>query len=287
MRRRLPAHKVMLFIQERGRWKRVKLQVLIATMHQMDFSLVQRMNLQCDAILANQAERTCAESRAYPFGNVQMISTKTRGVGVNRNLALEAAEAEYVLFADDDVTYFNEAPQRVLAEFESHPDADVLIFGMDYTKEDVVIERRRPGNKRRYLWNSMRFGAASVAVKLKSIYSCGIRFNTDFGGGCIYGSGEDNLFLRDCFANGLRVYSTNVVLGACRKDSSTWFSGCNDKYFYDKGALMTYLFPRFRHLAAIYFAVRVKKQTDIDCARRIKLMLAGVRGGKRLEPYRP
>ena len=38
-------------------------------------------------------------------------------------------------------------------------------------------------------------------------------------------------------------------------------------------------------LAALYFAVRVKKQTQIPCRKRIRLMLAGVRGGKRLEPY--
>lgn len=265
----------------------MKLQVLVATMHQTDFSLVRKMNLQCDAIIANQASRDDVESCTYPFGNVQLISTKTRGVGINRNLALEAAEAEYVLFADDDVTYSDGMPQRVLAEFDAHPDADVLIFGMDYTKNGAIIERRRPGNRRRHLWNSMRFGAASMAVRLQAVRDCGIRFSTYFGGGCIYGSGEDNLFLKDCFVNGLRVYSTNAVLGVCRKDSSSWFSGCNEKYFYDKGALMTYLFPHCRHLAALYFAIRVKKQTGICCLRRIKLMLAGVRGGKRLEPYRP
>ena len=265
----------------------IKLQVLVATMHQTDFSLVQRMNLQCDAIFANQAAYAGVENRAYPFGNVKMISTKTRGVGINRNLALETAEAEYVLFADDDVTYFDGMPQRVIAEFDARPDADVLIFGMDYIKNGAVIERRRPGNKRRYLWNSMRFGAASIAVRLQAVRACGIRFSTYFGGGCLYGSGEDNLFLKDCFVNGMRVYSTNTVLGICRKDGSTWFLGCNEKYFYDKGALMTYLFPHFRHLAALYFAIRVKKQTDIGCLNRIKLMLAGVRGGKRLEPYRP
>ena len=265
----------------------MKLQVLTATMHQTDFSLARRMNLQCDAILANQTEHTCVESCAFPFGIVQMISTKTRGVGVNRNLALEAADAEYVLFADDDVTYFDGMPQRVLAEFEARPDADVLIFGMDYTKEGTVIERRRPGDQRRHLWNSMRFGAASMAVRLQAVRSCGIHFSTYFGGGCLYGAGEDNLFLRDCFTNGLRVYSTNTVLGVCRKDASTWFSGCNEKYFYDKGALMTYLFPHLRHLAALYFAVKVKKHTEIGCLKRIKLMRAGVRGGKRLEPYQP
>ena len=32
----------------------ITLQILVAAMHQTDFSLVEKMNLQCDAILANQ-----------------------------------------------------------------------------------------------------------------------------------------------------------------------------------------------------------------------------------------
>ena len=277
-----------LFYDRGGKQKQmITLQILVAAMRQTDFSLVEKMNLQCDAILANQTDCNACEKHRYPFGNVQMISTDTRGVGVNRNIALEAAEAEYILFADDDVTYADGMPQKVIAEFHSHPDADVLIFGIDYTKNGRVTEQRRPGNKRRHLWNSMRFGAAVTAVKLSAIRSAGIRFNPYFGGGCIYSSGEDTLFLKDCICNGLKVYSTNTVLGRCSKDTSTWFTGCNEKYFYDKGALMNYLFPHFRCLAALYFAIRVKKQTDLNCLKRIQLMMAGVKGGKKLEPYKP
>ena len=265
----------------------VDLQVLVATMHQTDFSLVKKMNLTCDTILANQTDHNSFCERVYPFGSVKMISTNTRGVGVNRNIALEAAEAKYVLFADDDVTYADGMPEMLLAEFKAHPNADVLIFGIDYTKNGVVTEQRRPGNKRRHLWNAMRFGAAVTAVKLSAVRVPEIKFNPFFGGGCVYSSGEDTLFLRDCIHKGLKVYSTNAVIGSSRKDTSTWFTGCNEKYFYDKGALMNYLFPHFRYLAALYFAIRVKKQTDIVCYKRIKLMLAGVRGGKRLEPYQP
>ena len=124
-----------------------QLQVLVATMHQSDFSLVEKMNIACDAILANQTDHNAVSEQVYPFGTVRMISTDTRGVGINRNTALDAAEAEFVLFADDDVTYADGMPERLLSEFAAHPDADVLIFGIDYTKNGVVIERRRPGSR--------------------------------------------------------------------------------------------------------------------------------------------
>ena len=72
-----------------------QLQVLVATMHQSDFSLVEKMNITCDAILANQTEYNAVSEQVYPFGTVRMISTDTRGVGINRNTALDAAEAEF------------------------------------------------------------------------------------------------------------------------------------------------------------------------------------------------
>ena len=59
-------------------------------------------------------------------------------------------------------------------------------------------------------------------------------FFQNFGGGCIYSSGEDSLFLKACFERGLKVYSNAYVLGSCCKDVSSWFRGFNEKYFYDK-----------------------------------------------------
>lgn len=247
---------------------------------------MEKMNLQCDAILANQTGKNFIEEREYPFGTVKMISSDTHGVGYNRNIALDAANADYILFGDDDVTYFDGIPEIIISEFESKPKADILFFGIDYTKNGVVVERRRPGNKRRYIWNSMRFGAAVIAVRLNALRRKNVIFNTNFGGGCIYSAGEDTLFIRECFLKGLRAYSSDTVLGTCRKDTSTWFNGCDEKYFYDKGALMPYLFPHFSYIAALYFAIRVKKPTEIRCSQRIKLMFSGVDGGKKLEPYK-
>ena len=72
-----------------------KLQVLLATMNQTDLSIVDKMNLRCSAVIANQADRE--EIRTE--GHVKMITTGTRGVGLNRNIALLAADGDILLFA--------------------------------------------------------------------------------------------------------------------------------------------------------------------------------------------
>ena len=259
-----------------------KLQVLVATMHQEDISLVEKMNIHCDAVIANQADR----NEILTENGVTIITTNTRGVGLNRNIALLAADAEILLFADDDVVYFDDMAQKVVAAFDENPKADVLVFGMDITQNGQVTERRRLKNGRLGVWNSMRFGTYRIAARRSRLLQHNIMFNQNFGGGCPFSSGEDSLFLKACFDAGLKVYGHEYVLGTCAKDTSTWFVGCNEKYFYDKGVLMRYLFPSIPRIMAVYFGIRFKRQTQLPAAKRVNLMLHGVRGGKNMEQYR-
>lgn len=258
-----------------------RLQVLVATMHQKDLSIVEKMNIRCGAVIANQADR----NEFLAEGDVKMITTATRGVGLNRNIALLAADGDILLLADDDVVYHDDMAQSVAAAFRENPQADVLVFGMDIVKNGAVTEKRHLKTRRLHVFNAMRFGTYRIAVRREALLRANIMFNQNFGGGCPFSAGEDSLFLKACFDRGLKVYAHEYVLGTCAKDTSTWFVGYNEKYFYDRGVLMRYLFPRMPHLMALYFAVRFKRTTDIPAGRRIRLMLEGVRGGKHMRQY--
>ena len=258
-----------------------RLQVLVATMHQKDLSIAEKMNIRCGAVIANQADR----NEIQVEGDSKIITTTTRGVGLNRNIALLAADADILLFADDDVVYYDDMAQSVVTAFQENPKADVLVFGLDIVKNGCIIERRRLKKRRLHVFNAMRFGTCRIAVRREALLRANIMFNQNFGGGCPFSSGEDSLFLKACFDRGLKVYAHEYVLGTCAKDTSTWFVGYGEKYFYDKGVLMRYLFPRVPHLMALYFAIRFKRETDIKVGRRIRLMLEGVHGGKSLQQY--
>lgn len=258
-----------------------KLQVLLATMNQNDLSIADEMNLRCGAVIANQAgweETVCREG-------IKMITTATRGVGLNRNIALLAADADIVLFSDDDVVYNDDMEEAVLAAFRENPRADVLIFGMDMVKGGKITERRSGKKRRLRVWNAMRFGTYRIAARRGALLRENIFFHQQFGGGCPFSAGEDSLFLKACFDRGLKVYAHDYVLGRCRKDSSSWFVGYNEKYFYDKGVLVRRLFPRMYGLMGAYFALRFKRKTDIGPAKRLKLVYAGIRGGKTMKTY--
>ena len=75
-----------------------KVEVLVACMNQKDDSLYQKMNLQTDAVLANQCdEYSYREFVQEDNSVVKLISTADRGVGKNRNKALLNSTGEYLM----------------------------------------------------------------------------------------------------------------------------------------------------------------------------------------------
>ncbi len=263
----------------------MKLQVLVATMGQQDTTIAEKMNIRCDAVIANQAEDDGVLYADTVGGKVKMITTPTRGVGLNRNIALAAADGDILLMADDDVVYREDMPQQVLDTFAAHPEADLIVFGMEMVKDGAVFETRTEPWHRLRPWNAMRYGTYRIAVRRTALVDRNITFHQRFGGGCPFSAGEDSLFLKNCLDRGLRAYAHPYVLGACCKDTSSWFVGYNDKYFYDKGVLVRHLFPRTAYIMALYFGACFKRETTVGLLKRLRLVYAGVRGGKRMTPY--
>lgn len=252
-------------------------EVLVATMGQKDLSQYRRMNLRCDTLIANQCDRWQLEEEHHDFGRVRMLSSDTRGVGRNRNLGLAAAEGDIILFADDDIVYYDSTLQGVKDAFRELPDADVICFSIDMTRNGEVFDRRRSPVKRLHLWNALKYGTCRMAVRRAALEKHNIHFSTIFGGGCVYGSGEDSLLLRDCFRVGLRVYSHSYVLGACSTDSSTWFSGYNEKFMFDKGAWVACAFPGCKHLIKWYFIRKFSQKSELSTGDVIRQFNAGIR----------
>lgn len=264
----------------------MKIEVLVAAMQQKDLSLHNHMNLKCDVLIANQCDEWRFDEEEFDYGRVRMISSRTRGVGKNRNYAISLAEGDILLFADDDIVYYEEDLKGVKKAFEELPDADVILFEIDMTKNGEVFDRRRCNLKKLSWWNSMKFGTCRMAVRKDSILKNSINFSTLFGGGTVYGSGEDSLFLLNCFHAGLRVYSYPYVLGACAKDSSSWFEGFNEKYFHDKGAWLSSAFPKSKHILKWYFITRYRKKTELSVKDILRQMNEGIRSYKTLKKFK-
>ena len=130
-----------------------RFQILCVTMHQKDFSKIKEMNIHSDVVFANQCDETRYDTLEFEGHRAEMISTATRGVGINRNLAQSYSSGDICLIADDDLTYHDDVEQVVLGEFAAHPDADVFIFHLDTTdpvrKQNRYAETRKRSEERR------------------------------------------------------------------------------------------------------------------------------------------
>ena len=86
----------------------MKLEVLLSTMHQSDYSLLDKMNIKSDVIVVNQCDENEISQFDYNGYNVKWMSLKERGIGLSRNTALMRSEADSLLFADEDSVYDND-----------------------------------------------------------------------------------------------------------------------------------------------------------------------------------
>ncbi len=243
--------------------KELSLQVLIAAMNQTDFSLVRSMNINADCVMANQTNNASGGDFEIQNHNVVVINSTLVGIGANRNLALDNATADIVLFADDDMVYADNMVEGVTDAFAKNPKADVIIFGCTETDSsgEVVMEYSHK-NRRKFFANSLKFPAYVIAARRKKLKRKKVRFSCMFGPGSAYGFGEDTVFLADCFKKGLRVYSSDFNIGTSTKELK-WFEGYNDKFFFTKGAIYKCIFGKAAPIMSIYYAKKYSKITGI------------------------
>lgn len=267
--------------------KNDKIQVIVATMHQKDFAKIDEMKIKSDVVFANQTDETSYTEKKFNEFTAQIISTHTRGVGINRNLGLQYASGDILLIADDDMVYADNYAETVKSAFEKLPDADAIIFNIETIGADMG---RRLNNKisRVRIHNCLNYGAARIAVRRNSLIRDRIFFSTCFGGGTMYSAGEDSLFICDMLRNGFKIYTYPATIASVDQTSSTWFSGYNEKFIYDKGAFFGAAFGKNAPLMCLQYIIRHKNicnNANLRFKKAFALMLKGAKNYKKLQKY--
>ena len=261
-----------------------RLEVLCVTMHQKDFSIIEKMNIHANVVFANQCDHTSYDEFDFEGHTAKMISTQTRGVGINRNMTLTYATADICLLADDDVIYNDNLEQIVVSEFENHPDADVFIFHLDSNDSVRTLKKF----SKTHHWNRVRglpFGGVRIAFRLSAVRKANVWFSTLFGGGCQFSSGEDSIFLTDLRRAGLRFYVSKETIGSVSFAESSWFKGYDTKFYYGKGAFYQAIHPRTKYAWMLYFLLRTHNKKEVKAIEKLKWMKNGMKGYMALLSY--
>lgn len=250
-------------------------QILVSTMMQSDRSILKKMNLHSDSIIINQCDKHGIDVFEHEGFKSTIYSFKERGVGLSRNSALMRATADIIEFADDDMIFTDSHREDVLREFEKHPEADAILFSLESTNpKRPLLPIRRFARVRSK--EALKYGCARLAVRREKVLYHNISFSLLFGGGAKYGSGEDTVFLQDCLKAGLKIYKSPVLVAKVSQETSTWFKGYDDQYFFDKGALFAAALPHMCHIYALLSAV--KKGGSIKTTiKRFRLYETGIK----------
>lgn len=272
------------------------LQILVSAVDKDPAVLVEKMNLQTDAVIVDQLlsaeakeklgiEEPCIEDKKYGDLNIKEIYSFDKGVGLSRNTALENSieDAEFIQFGDDDIVYDIGYPELVIKEFDAHPEADILLFNV---KAQEGRETYWNTDFAKVSWyNYGRYPAYAICARRKKLLESGVKYSLLFGGGATYMNGEDSLFLHDCLGKGLAIYRTNVVIGHETKGESTWFKGYTEKFYFDRGVLYHFLYGKMAKIWGFRFLFKNRKEMcrEYGFLKSLGILFKGIRHGKSID----
>lgn len=138
--------------------------------------------------------------------NIRVINSYKTGLSNSRNLAVKNAKGEICLLTDDDVEFLPNFETIVLSSFAKLNYASVMQFKIDTFCGKSY--KKYPKTSKRLLTNKdiQRASSIEIAFKRRDIQESNIKFNTLFGLGSYFTSGEEYLFLKDILRVGLHVY---------------------------------------------------------------------------------
>lgn len=251
---------------------KLKIEVLISTMNQIDLSLLDKMNIKSNAIIANQAFSNKAIETTLAKNEIKMITTNLRGVGKNRNIGLFFSKADICILADDDEVFENDYLEQVSQAFLNNPEVDIFIFNVE---SENNLFRVNTKIKKVKIYNLLNYGAVRIAFRRETIIKSNITFSLVFGGGTYFGSGEDTLFLLDAYKSNLKIYAHPYKIARLNNGESSWFTGYNERYFYDKGKLLRCGFQFFTRIIIIIYWIKSLRYSSISAYKTLKLLWEG------------
>ena len=145
-----------------------------------------------------------------------ILRSATKGLSVNRNIALSKASAPLLLISDDDVDYTEYGLRAVVDAFRKHKDMDIVTFRYESTSHTKYYPKGPSdlgAHEKGYYITSFEIALRRESVQGK------IWFNENFGIGATFPSGEEDIFICDCLAYGLKGIFEPITIA--RHDNTT------------------------------------------------------------------
>lgn len=257
-----------------------KIQVLVTTMHQKDFSKYSEMNLQTDAVIANQADSEFIEESQINNSKVILVTTITRGTSRNRNIAIGhiSDDAQYIMFSDDDVKFHDGYESIILKEFEKHPEADAIKFNINCISERKLAMKPIEEFKKAKRRQITSYGVLGLVIKKDVFLDSSLVFDERFGPGTENYCGEDSIFLQKMIKKGINLYVSPKFIADIDQSETSWFEGYTEKFFIVGGMVINECYPILSLALVLRSAIKADKRgkTELSFLNILRCYYKGV-----------
>jgi glycosyltransferase involved in cell wall biosynthesis len=240
-------------------------------------ALYDAMNIHGDAVISNQGAVNFKEIVEHNGNKVTCLSSDKRGVSLNRNTAIAAADGDVFVIADDDLVYRDDYAKMVVSVYDENPDVGVVVFDVPSTNPDrpsPTLDSTRVLSR----FEAVKFSGFQITFRAATLPKA-VRFNEFFGPGAKYlTGGEDGLFLDDAYRAGLKIMFATVEIATVTHADSTWASvEWREPYFLGKGALFASIHPQKARAYSLYhaFSTFSRYKRNLSFFKALRLMEQG------------
>ena len=258
----------------------MKIEVLVTTMDANDFSLYEKMNIQTDAVIANQSGKLDYAEEIIDSNKIKLITTNTKGLSRNRNIGIAYCTGDIILFCDDDVKLVDNYQQIIIDEFNKYKNIDAVKFYCKSDNIDRPLSFKNPKFfKKAKINNILSAGVVAFAIRREILVKYNFRFHEDLGAGTTHGSGEDSLFLKQLLDSRIKIYLSPIFLANVKQEESSWFNGYDKLFFVNTGYIYKILYGNMALFAVFRRAIKMKKnkKCNLSFLKMIEYMIIGLK----------
>ena len=265
----------------------MKVEVLLAIMNLKDETeyrnLLKQNNITGKVVAINQVKE---KGFNIENGDTRIFSYKEVGASNSRNKLVEKAEGDICIFADNDTVFVDNYKEIIKKEYEKNSEADIIIFFAENQNSNRE-KNKRIGNKKINNLNLMKVRTNEITIKkeiLEKIKKENLKFDTNFGPGGIFKKGEETIFISELLKMGMKIYSIDKKISTSRNEESTWFTGFDEKYLFDQGAIFYRIYHKWYKILIIQYLVRkyFLYRKNVSIKKAYKEMCAGAKKCKEM-----
>ena len=228
-------------------------------------------NFSNPVLVINQSKKKISFTR----NNFRIINTDQTGLSNSRNLAINNSKGEICLLADDDVTYTSDFIQIIVNAFNENKNADLITFQAisDLGKSFKDYPKVKKHNKR----SISTINSFLIAFRRESIQMNRIKFDSRFGLGSTFETGDEYIFLRNALDKNLNViHCPRVILS--HKSLSSGQDVTNDKIIFARAAIFYKYYGFISYIKLFHHILLLLKINAIKFGELFSKYKVGLKG---------